>query len=79
MVPASNGPVYEGIFNNICSLFPSPYFPIIIVMEKVWNKKFKFSIKGECERNKGMRFMKSLHKLSHDMNVSKYHLRYQNI
>jgi len=25
-----NGPIYEGIFTNICSLFPSPNFPIII-------------------------------------------------
>ena len=30
MVPTSNGPIYEGIFTNICSLFPSPNFLIMI-------------------------------------------------
>jgi len=31
LVPAFNGPIYEGIFTNICPLFSSPTFPIMIV------------------------------------------------
>jgi hypothetical protein len=30
-----NNPIYDGIFINICSLFPSPNFPIVIVPTKV--------------------------------------------
>ena len=32
MVPAFNGPIYEEIFTKICSLFPSPNFPIMITI-----------------------------------------------
>jgi hypothetical protein len=35
LVPALNGPVYEGIFTNICSLFPSPDFFIVITPTQV--------------------------------------------
>jgi len=31
LVPAFNGPIYEGIFTNICSLFSSSNFPILII------------------------------------------------
>jgi len=31
IVPAFNGPIYEGIFTNICSLFSSPNFQIMII------------------------------------------------
>jgi len=31
VVPAVNGPIYEGIFTIICSLFSSPNFPIMVV------------------------------------------------
>jgi len=35
-----NGPIYEGIFTNICSLFPSPNFPFMIVPTQVaWFQK----------------------------------------
>jgi len=33
--PAFNGPIYEGIFTKICSLFPSPNFPIMILPTQV--------------------------------------------
>ena len=40
MVPAVNGPINKGIFTNICSLFPSPNFPIMIVPTQVtWFQK----------------------------------------
>jgi len=33
--PAFNGPVYEGVFTNIFSLFPSPDFPIMIIPTQI--------------------------------------------
>jgi len=35
MVPTFNGPVYEEKFTNICSLFPSPNFPIMIAPTQI--------------------------------------------
>ena len=32
---AFNGPIYEGIFTNFCSLFSSPNFPIMIILIQV--------------------------------------------
>jgi hypothetical protein len=34
-VPAFYGPIYEGIYTNIWSLFPSPNFPIMIVPNQI--------------------------------------------
>jgi len=31
LVTAFNGSIYEGVFTDICSLFPSPNFPIMVV------------------------------------------------
>ena len=35
MVPTFNGPIYEGIFTNICSFFRSPNFPIMVFLTQV--------------------------------------------
>ena len=35
MLPAFNGLIYEGTFTNICSLFPSPNFTIMIFTTQV--------------------------------------------
>jgi hypothetical protein len=50
-------------------------YEAVKIMAKMWSKKIKFAVKGECERNKDMRVIKSLHKLRNDMNVSKYRVR----
>jgi hypothetical protein len=40
LVPAFNGPIYEGIFTNISSLFSSPDFSIMIAHTQLaWFQK----------------------------------------
>ena len=35
LVPVFNGPIYEGIYTNIWSLFSSPNFPNMIVPTQI--------------------------------------------
>ena len=46
MVPVPNYPIYKRIFTNICSLFPSPNFLIMIVPTQV--ARFKKSVPYFC-------------------------------
>jgi len=39
MVPPFNGPIYEGIFTNICSLFPSTNFTRVPQVRHLENKE----------------------------------------
>jgi hypothetical protein len=35
IVPQFYGPIYKGIFPDICSLFPAPNFPIVVIPAQI--------------------------------------------